>query len=186
MNEQIPALQEVDIGFKSRGKALSKSTFLTALAKEAKDGIKLRKALIFTLKNFAPYSGNFRYNSKCRIESENLPPSDMVFLTFVGVSRSFARWQVREGCMVGRLHLQVNSVRVLFGKVWWAEALPSQKHRSAGEARRGDAQSFGKRDEYRRKTRRAYGPLASCERECNNRKFVPATREHVRILSRAS
>ena len=86
MNEQILVLPEVDIVFKSRGKALAESKFLAALANETKDGINLRKALIFALKNFAPYSGEFVFSSKCRIESKNLPPSDMVFLTLVGVS----------------------------------------------------------------------------------------------------
>ena len=78
-------LHQADIGFKSGGKALSESKFLTALAKEAKDGIKLRKALLFALKNFSPYLGEFLYNSQCRFNSTNLPPSDMVFLTLVGV-----------------------------------------------------------------------------------------------------
>src|SRR5882724_5074939 len=79
------SVQEVDISFKSRGKVLSESEFLTALAEKAKDGIKLRKALLFTLKNFSPYFGEFLFNSECRIKSTNLPPSDMVFLTLVGV-----------------------------------------------------------------------------------------------------
>src|SRR5688500_14833594 len=86
MNEQIPVFQGADMAFKSRGKALSESKFLSILANEAKHGMNLRKALIFTLKDFAPYSGEFVFNRKCRIESPNLPPSDMVFLTFVAVS----------------------------------------------------------------------------------------------------
>jgi hypothetical protein len=85
MNKRIPTLKEVDIGFDSTGKSLSESKVLTALAKEANNGIKLRKALLFTLKDFSPYVGEFLYNSKCHIESPNLPPSDMIFLTFVGV-----------------------------------------------------------------------------------------------------
>ena len=41
------SLQQVDIGFKSRGEVLSESKFLADLSKEAQGGIKLRKALIF-------------------------------------------------------------------------------------------------------------------------------------------
>jgi hypothetical protein len=86
MKGQTLGSQQVDIGFKSGGTALAESKFLTVLAEEAKDGIKLRKALIFALKDFAPYSGDFLFNNECRIESSNLPPSDMVFLTLVNVS----------------------------------------------------------------------------------------------------
>jgi len=79
-------VQQVDIGFNSRGNPISESKFLTLLAKEAKDGEKLRTALIHAWKNFTPFVGHFLFNKKCLIKSVELPPSDMVFLTFVAIA----------------------------------------------------------------------------------------------------
>jgi hypothetical protein len=89
-------VQQVDIGFDSRGKPISESKFLAELVKEANDGEKLRKALIFAWKHFGPFVGHFLFNDKGLISrsssleasksSLELPPSDMVFLTFVAIA----------------------------------------------------------------------------------------------------
>ncbi len=89
-------VQQVDIGFDSRGKPISESKFLADLAKEAEDGEKLRTALIHAWKKFGPFVGHFLFNSTGLIsrahslEASNssleLPPSDMVFLTFVAIA----------------------------------------------------------------------------------------------------
>lgn len=85
MNPQF-TVQYADMSFRSRGKSLADSEFLSDLAKESKDGVKLRKALLFAWKNFAPLNGEFVYNGKCRIEKVILPPSDIVFLSFVYIA----------------------------------------------------------------------------------------------------
>jgi hypothetical protein len=89
-------VQQIDIGFDSRGKPISESKFLAELAKDAKDGEKLRKALIFAWKHFGPSVGHFLFNETGLISRSNsleaskssleLPPSDMVFLTFVAIA----------------------------------------------------------------------------------------------------
>jgi hypothetical protein len=89
-------VQQVDIGFNSRGKTISESKFLTELAKEAEDGEKLRTALIHAWKHFGPFVGHFLFNDTGLISRSHsleaskslleLPPSDMVFLTFVAIA----------------------------------------------------------------------------------------------------
>lgn len=80
-------VQFADMAFKSRGNSsLIENEFLSELAKESKNGSKLHKALLFAWKNFAPLNGEFVYNGSCRIETVTLPPSDIIFLTFVYVA----------------------------------------------------------------------------------------------------
>lgn len=91
MKEKISKNQIVDICFKSSGKPISKNAFITVLTKRTKNGTKIHKALLFALKDFTPYQGDFIFNHLCRIESPNLPPNDIVFLTLVNfVGCSFA------------------------------------------------------------------------------------------------
>lgn len=75
----------VDIAFPSRGIGLVDSKLLTELAKTAKGGKKLRTALLYSMKDFAPYHGDFLFNQSGRLDLPNLPPADMVFLTFVSI-----------------------------------------------------------------------------------------------------
>lgn len=79
-------MPEVDIAFDSTGFGAGESGFLRELANKAKNGVKLRENLLYALKNFAPFEGVFLINSSCRVKSANLPPSDMVFVTFVHIS----------------------------------------------------------------------------------------------------
>lgn len=86
MSPELPEPKlAVDIGFESSGASLEKSQFLIELAKGIPEGEKLRTALLYGMKDFGPYMGQFLFNQAGRIESEKLPPADLVFLTFVNV-----------------------------------------------------------------------------------------------------
>jgi hypothetical protein len=108
-------IQQVDIGFDSRGNPISESKFLAELAKEAKEGEKLRKALIFAWKHFGPFVGHLLFNDRGLISRSNwlepsksslgLPPSDLVFLTFVAMAEHSHTGKFEKVAWVSRLHL---------------------------------------------------------------------------------
>ena len=75
----------VDLGFDSDGGRLADSKFLSELASGMPDGEKLRTALLFAMKDFGPYKGQFLFNKKGLVDSEQLPPADLIFLTFIYV-----------------------------------------------------------------------------------------------------
>ncbi len=85
MPDKKAKFPSVDIAFKSGGRKLADSEFLRELAKAAERGDKLREALLFAMKDFEPYNGDFLMNQEARLSMPNFPPADMVFLTFVNL-----------------------------------------------------------------------------------------------------